>query len=158
MRPDRTAEQLPAREGREEGIVQNVVHEKGRCIRCGACVKACPKAIIELRNKGKRNMRVFVSCVNKDKGAVARKACKAACIGCGKCAKVCPFEAITVENNVAYIDFTKCKLCKKCVAECPTGAIHAVNFPVIKPKPAAEAPAAPKPAEVPAAETKAKEE
>jgi ferredoxin len=44
---------------------------------------------------------------------------------------------------VAYIDFTKCKLCKKCVAECPTGAIHAVNFPVIKPKPeAAPAPQA----------------
>ena len=77
-------------------------------------------------------MRVFVSCINKDKGAVARKACKAACIGCGKCAKVCAHEAITVEGNVAYIDFTKCKLCKKCVAECPTGAIHAVNFPVLK--------------------------
>jgi ferredoxin len=61
-----------------------------------------------------------------------------------------------VENNVAYIDFTKCKLCKKCVAECPTGAIHAVNFPVIKPKP--EAPAAPKPAEAPVAETVKKEE
>ena len=62
----------------------------------------------------------------------------------------------TVENNLAYIDFTKCKLCKKCVAECPTGAIHAVNFPVVKPKP--EAAPAPKPAEAPAAETVKKEE
>ena len=119
------------------------VVDEEKCTACGACAKACPKNIIEIRNKGRRNMRVFVSCVNKDKGAVARKACKAACIGCSKCAKVCPFEAITVENNLAYIDFTKCKLCKKCVAECPTGAIHAVNFPVVKPKPAA----APAPAE-----------
>ena len=88
-------------------------------------------------------MRVYVSCINKDKGAVARKACKAACIGCMKCTKVCPHEAIVVENNVAYIDFAKCKLCRKCVAECPTGAIHDVNFP--KPLPPKAAPA-PKPA------------
>lgn len=114
------------------------VVDETKCTACGACAKACPKHIIELRNKGPRGMRVFVSCVNKDKGAVARKACTAACIGCGKCAKVCAQEAITVEDNVAYIDFTKCKLCKKCVAECPTGAIHTVNFPVLPPKPAAE--------------------
>ncbi len=57
------------------------------------------------------------------------KNCKTACIGCGKCVKVCNFEAITVENNVAYIDETKCKLCRKCVAECPKGAIIALNFP-----------------------------
>ena len=127
------------------------VVDQEKCTACGACAKACPKGVIELRNKGKRNMRVFVSCINKDKGAVARKACKAACIGCGKCAKVCPFGAITVENNLAYIDFNKCKLCKKCVAECPTGAIHAVNFPVIPAKPAAPKPApAPAPVAAPA--------
>lgn len=114
------------------------VVDETKCTACGSCVKACPKHIIELRNKGPRGMRVYVSCVNKDKGVVARKACSAACIGCGKCAKVCAQEAITVESNLAYIDFTKCKLCKKCVAECPTGAIHAANFPVLPPKPAAE--------------------
>lgn len=113
------------------------VVDEEKCTACGACVKACPKSVIELRNKGRRNMRVYVSCVNKDKGAAARKACTAACIGCSKCAKACPFDAITVENNLAYIDYTKCRLCKKCVAECPTGAIHAVNFPVVKPKPEA---------------------
>ena len=114
------------------------VVDQDKCTACGACVKACPKNVIKLRNKGPRGMRVFVSCINKDKGAVARKACTAACIGCSKCAKVCAHDAIVIENNLAYIDFAKCKLCKKCVAECPTGAIHAVNFPVIKPKPAVE--------------------
>lgn len=106
--------------------------DEEKCVGCGACTKACPRKIIELRYKGKLNRRVFVSCMNKEKGAVARKNCNAACIGCGKCAKTCPFEAITVENSLAYIDFTKCKSCRKCVAECPTGAIHAVNFPAPK--------------------------
>ena len=100
-----------------------------KCVACGACVKACPRKIIELRKKGKNNRRVFVSCMNTEKGAEAKKNCTSACIGCGKCAKACPFEAITVTNNLAYIDFNKCKSCRKCVAECPTGAIHAVNFP-----------------------------
>ena len=74
-------------------------------------------------------MRVFVSCVNKDKGGLARKSCAVACIGCMKCVKECPFDAIKVENCLAYIDYEKCKLCRKCVAVCPTGAIHEVNFP-----------------------------
>ena len=114
--------------------------DEDKCTACGACAKACPKNVIELRKKGPKSRRIFVSCVNKDKGAVARKACANACIGCGKCAKECPFEAITVENNVAYIDYTKCRMCRKCVAVCPTGAIHELNFPPRK----EAAPAAPK--------------
>ena len=133
------------------------VVDEDKCTACGACVKACPKHVIELRNKGQRGMRVYVSCINKDKGGVARKACKAACIGCLKCTKVCPHEAIVVADNLAYIDFTKCKLCRKCVAECPTGAIHDVHFPkplppkqaaAPKPAPAAAPAVAPKPVEV----------
>ena len=74
-------------------------------------------------------MRMYVSCVNKDKGPAVKKACSAGCIGCGICAKTCTHDAITVENNVAYIDFAKCKLCRECEAMCPTGAIVSVNFP-----------------------------
>lgn len=109
-----------------------------KCTACGACVKACPKSIIELRRKGPKNRGIYVSCVNKEKGGVARKSCTAACIGCGKCMRVCEFEAITVENNLAFIDSEKCKMCRKCVVECPTGAIIEVNFPERKPKPVAE--------------------
>ena len=119
------------------------VVDEEKCTACGACAKACPKKVIELRNKGPKGRRVFVSCVNKDKGAVARKACSAACIGCGKCQKVCPFGAIKIENNLAYIDFELCRSCRKCVNECPTGAIHDVNFPT--PAPVATKPVAVKP-------------
>ncbi|HBX51554.1 MAG TPA: ferredoxin [Bacteroidales bacterium] len=109
-----------------------VVNEK--CCACGACVKACPRSIIELRKKGPKDRRIFVSCVNKEKGGPAKKNCEVACIGCSKCVKVCKFDAITITNNLAYIDFNKCKLCRKCTTECPTGAIWELNFPERKPK------------------------
>ncbi|MBR1798351.1 MAG: RnfABCDGE type electron transport complex subunit B [Bacteroidales bacterium] len=115
--------------------------DEDKCTACGACAKACPRGIIELRNKGRMNRRVYVRCVNKEKGANARKTCDNACIGCGKCEKVCPFDAVHVTDNVAYIDYTKCKACRKCVTECPTGAITDVNFPAPAKKPVV--PAAP---------------
>ncbi|MFO8066498.1 MAG: Fe-S cluster domain-containing protein [Bacteroidales bacterium] len=105
-----------------------------KCVACEACVKACPRNIIEMRKKGKKDRRIFVSCINTEKGGVARKNCKVACIGCGKCVKECPFEAITLENNLAYIDYDKCKLCRKCAPVCPTNAIHEINFPPRKEK------------------------
>ncbi len=116
-------------------ITKLPVVDEEKCVACGACAKSCPRNIIEMRNKGKGGKRVFVSCMNKEKGALAKKNCAVACIGCGKCVKVCPFEAITITNDLAYIDFEKCKLCKKCVPECPTNAIHAVNFPAPKAEP-----------------------
>ncbi len=105
-----------------------------KCVACGACVDACPKSLIELRKKGPKDRKIYVSCRNHDKGGVAKKACSVACIGCSKCFKVCPFEAITMDNNLAFIDADKCKLCRKCVVECPTNAIVELNFPPRKPK------------------------
>ena len=115
--------------------------DEEKCTACGACAKACPRGVIEIRLKGPKGRRVVVLCNNKDKGAVANKACKSACIGCGKCVKTCEkFQAITLENNLAYIDAEKCKMCRKCEEACPRGAIHGFNFPPRKP-------AAPQPAE-----------
>jgi len=110
-----------------------VVNDK--CTACGACVEACPRDIIELRKKGPKDRRIFVSCVNKEKGGPAKKNCSVACIGCGKCEKECKFDAIKIENFLAYIDFNNCTLCRKCVEVCPTNAIHELNFRPRKPRP-----------------------
>lgn len=100
-----------------------------KCVACGACVKACPRNLIELRRRAKKDRKIYVACSNCDKGGPARRACKVACIACGKCQKVCAFDAITIQNNLAYIDAAKCTFCRKCVAECPTKAILEFNFP-----------------------------
>lgn len=100
-----------------------------KCVACGACVKACPKTLIELRKKAPKDRKIFVACRNQDKGGFARKACAVACIGCSKCEKECKYDAITMANNLAFIDADKCKLCRKCVSVCPTNSIVELNFP-----------------------------
>lgn len=115
-----------------ESLLPEVVDDE--CTACGACVKECPRDIIELRKKNKKDRKIYVSCVNTAKGAIAKKACSVACIGCKACVKACAYDAITVENFLAYIDPVKCKLCRKCVEVCPTNSILEINFPVRKPK------------------------
>jgi electron transport complex protein RnfB len=99
------------------------------CTACGACVKACPKNLFELRKRAKKDRKIYVACRNEEKGGIARKACDVACIGCVKCFKVCKFEAITMNNNLAFIDSDRCTLCRKCISECPTRSIIEIGFP-----------------------------
>ncbi len=108
--------------------------DEDKCTSCGACVKACPKLLIELRKKGPKSRRIYVSCRNEDRGPIAKKSCDVSCIACTKCEKVCPHEAITISNNLAFIHDDKCKLCRKCVEVCPTNAIVELNFPPRKVK------------------------
>ena len=75
-----------------------------KCTSCGACVTACPRHIIEMRPKNKRDLKIFVGCLNEDKAGIAKKSCSVACIGCSKCEDICPKDAVIMENNLAYID------------------------------------------------------
>jgi electron transport complex protein RnfB len=111
------------------------VVDDDKCTSCGACVKACPRNLFELRKRWKGNKKIYVACMNEDKGGIAKRNCAVACIGCTKCLKVCPYDAITMSNNLAFIDSVKCRLCRKCVTECPTDSILEIGFPPKREKP-----------------------
>lgn len=95
-----------------------------KCTSCGACVKTCPRGLFEIRTKGDNGQMVYVACRNTQKGAIARKNCKAACIACQKCAKINP--NIKIENNLSYIPdcVSASEFGEQLQAACPTKAIH----------------------------------
>lgn len=95
------------------------------CIGCGLCSKTCPKHIIHMLP---RSAKAAVICSNHDSGAVANKVCKVGCIACRKCEKTCPHGAITVVDNLAVIDYSKCTGCRECVAVCPKKCIKPTDF------------------------------
>ncbi|MBR5509111.1 MAG: RnfABCDGE type electron transport complex subunit B [Lachnospiraceae bacterium] len=98
-------------------IVNGVaVVDTDACKACGKCVAACPKKLIELVPVEGVS---YVQCNSHDKGKDVMKACKQGCIGCMKCVKTCEAGAITVEGNVAHIDYEKCTGCGKCKEACP---------------------------------------
>ena len=64
-----------------------------------------------------------VACSSNDMGKDVKAACDTGCIGCKICEKQCQFDAIHVENNLAKIDYEKCKGCGACAAKCPSKII-----------------------------------
>lgn len=107
---------------------QPVVSED-KCVACGACVKACPRNLYELRPKGDGGKRVYVACMNNQKGALAKKNCSVACIGCMKCVKLVDGKSVNVTNYLSYIgtdvDVNNCG--PSLIGCCPTGAIVGVR-------------------------------
>ena len=97
------------------------VVDEEKCTGCGKCERACPKYTIRVVPA---DTKFVVSCMSVDRGAVVKKYCSAGCIGCGLCVKACPSDAITMENNLAFINFEKCTNCGLCVPKCPTKNIE----------------------------------
>ncbi len=97
------------------------VVDKEKCKACGKCVATCPRHLIELIPY---KAKYAVTCASKDKGKDVMAACSVGCIGCMLCTKQCKFDAITVENNIAHIDYDKCVGCGLCAAKCPKKIIH----------------------------------
>ena len=111
-------------------IIDGLAHvDRTKCMACGKCVSVCPNRLIEIIPAG---AEYIVACSSRSKGKDVKAACSVGCIGCGMCARVCEPGAITVENNLAKIDYEKCVGCGKCAEKCPckiitVGAKTAVN-------------------------------
>ncbi|MDY2937366.1 MAG: 4Fe-4S binding protein, partial [Fusicatenibacter sp.] len=101
----------------EKGVA---VVDPEQCKACGACVKACPKNLIDLIPY---DQSVVVACRSMDKGKAVMTACEVGCIGCKKCEKNCPAGAITVKDQRAEIDYSKCTNCGLCAENCPRHCI-----------------------------------
>ena len=87
-------------------VVHGVAHvDEDLCVGCMACAAVCPRGLI-VPVEPDRN--VVIACNSMAKGAVTTRGCTVGCIGCGLCKKICPNGAITVTNNLAVIDYTKC--------------------------------------------------
>ncbi len=95
------------------------------CTGCGICVENCPVKIIRLTP---RDHHVHILCASTELPKIKAKVHKkGACIACRKCVKQCPVQAISIVNNVAVIDYTKCTNCEQCIAVCPTTAIFNIR-------------------------------
>ena len=86
-----------------------------RCVGCLACAAVCPRQLI-VPVEPHRN--VVIACASLAKGAVTSRGCTTGCVGCGLCKKICPKDAITIDHNLAVIDYTKCDNCGLCATVC----------------------------------------
>ena len=87
-----------------------------KCVGCMSCAAACPRGIIASVTYGEH---IVISCSSHAKGSVTTRGCTLGCIGCGLCKKICPKGAITLDRNLAVIDYSKCDNCGLCVSVCP---------------------------------------
>lgn len=97
------------------------VVDRTKCVACGKCVEACPQHLIEILP----DRSVYaVQCSNTERGVIVKSLCAAGCLACGLCVRQCEFGAITVKNNIAHIDYSKCTGCGKCAEKCPAKIIR----------------------------------
>jgi len=106
------------------GIIDGLaVVDYEKCTGCGACVKACPRGLIEMV-PFKDHAVISVACSSTEDGKTTRSICKVGCIACGLCAR--KSDVFTVTDNLARVDYSKYASDEKTLAameKCPTKVI-----------------------------------
>jgi len=96
-----------------------------KCTGCGACVKACPRALIELIPFQQERMLV-VACSNKEPGKLVKQVCTVGCTGCKLCQKLLP-DLFEVKDNLASMNYDhyehSSEELDKAADKCPTNTI-----------------------------------
>lgn len=98
-----------------DNSVAVVVPEK--CSGCGQCVSVCPRNIIEIIPKVHK---IFIACSNHEHGTKIKKYCSVGCTSCTLCIKATPSGAITMENNLPILDYSKGENFISAAYKCPS--------------------------------------
>jgi ferredoxin len=88
-----------------------------KCTGCGKCLKACPRKIISLIP---RVHKIFLACSNHERGAKVKRYCSVGCTACALCVKATPSGAISMENNLPVLDYTKDETFIPAAHKCPS--------------------------------------
>jgi len=95
-----------------------VVHEE-LCTACNDCVEICPKDLFSIHPA---SHRLWVACKNLEFGDDILEDCEVGCTTCGRCAKDAP-GLISMQDNLAVIDYSRAHNTRIPIERCPTGAI-----------------------------------
>lgn len=106
------------------------------CTGCGACVGACPRAIISIE-KMIDDPLVFIACRSQDAGKTVRGNCKVGCIGCGLCAKLKP-EVFSLTGTLCAVNYDPASYgrttdLEAVVAKCPTVSLRKMGDRIADP-------------------------
>lgn len=97
------------------------VVDAASCTACNDCVEICPRDLFSLHPV---SHQLWVACNNPETGDTAEADCMVLCTGCGRCAADAPEGLISMEQNLAVIDYSLNALASRLAIErCPTGAI-----------------------------------
>ncbi len=97
------------------------VVDEDKCTACGDCVEICPRDLFSIHPK---SHRLWVACMNLQRGEEAEAECEVACNACGRCALDAPPGVVTIEDNLAVVHYEYNRLTTpECIQRCPTGAI-----------------------------------